>query len=169
MKLYHELFSPIYNIPSKNYPFESNMMTRLPPYPLKKACEMMQQKSSFSGLNQILNMYTNYTGSKKCENPMDEFETNVQMGWRALGCTSLTMPLLDGQGSLFPNLHPQSAVQTEYNYAQKSQYCQEVQRKTPNFDFMSQEFGDLDRIKQHKNIAFVNGEMDPWLPGCVQK
>ena len=39
MEIYFELYGPIYNMPSKNYPFESYMMVHLPPWPIAKVCK----------------------------------------------------------------------------------------------------------------------------------
>jgi hypothetical protein len=39
----------------------------------------------------------------------------------------------------------------------------------PDFDYVLQEFGGYDYEKDfvnYTNIAWVNGDMDPWLPGC---
>ena len=41
---------------------------------------------------------------------------------------------------------------------------------TPDFDFVMQEFGGYnpkEDFKEYSNIITVNGDMDPWLPGCI--
>jgi len=41
---------------------------------------------------------------------------------------------------------------------------------TPDFDFIMQEFGGYNPaqdFKEYSNIITVNGDMDPWLPGCL--
>jgi hypothetical protein len=88
-KIYTELYMPLVSLPSKNYPFESNMMDHLPAKPLEKSCAffsnitenatLAQQNENinsteldsrqiqlFGALNKVLNLYTNYTGSKSC-------------------------------------------------------------------------------------------------------
>ena len=37
----------------------------------------------------------------------------------------------------------------------------------PNFNYIKSEFGEIDN--KYSNIIFVNGGMDPWLPGCVNE
>ena len=82
MELLKELQNPVLSIPSKNYHFESNMMFRLPAYPIKKFCAKLDNlppKSRnhkdllsarnvqvFEALNSMLDMFTNYTGDKNC-------------------------------------------------------------------------------------------------------
>ena len=82
-------------------------------------------------------------------------------------CSTLTMPVLDGEGSIFPNNNDN----TTYPYDQKTIMCHKAMNRTPDFDFVFQEFGGYDIHQDFKNyskIIFVNGEMDPWLAGCVQ-
>ena len=41
----------------------------------------------------------------------------------------------------------------------------------PDFDFIMSEFGGYDPVndfKEYTNIITVNGDLDPWLPGCLQ-
>jgi len=51
MKIFHELYSPIINMPSKNYPFHSNMMSELPPWPIKKVCSSFAQIEQHNAKN----------------------------------------------------------------------------------------------------------------------
>ena len=87
-------------------------------------------------------------------------------GWRALMCSDITMPLVNGYGSMFPN-----GPQKDYDYEARAKWCNETYGLKPDFDFVMTEFGGADvreDFKDYSNIAFVNGDMDPWLPGCVQ-
>lgn len=85
--IYYELYGPIYNAPSKNYPFESYMMDQLPPWPIKKACSHFvnipsnntlksgissRNKALLKALNEFLNLYTNHTGEKNCHKPNNQ-------------------------------------------------------------------------------------------------
>ena len=57
---------------------------------------------------------------------------------------------------------------TQYDYKSKSQFCLNREGSTPDFNYQFDNFGvNLDQLKNYTNIVFVNGEMDPWLPGCV--
>lgn len=76
------------------------------------------------------------------------------------------MPVFDGPGSLFP--HPEDLQ--DFSYSDRVKFCKETQGRVPDFDFTMQEFGGFNPekdFKDYSNIAFVNGELDPWLPGCV--
>ena len=87
------------------------------------------------------------------------------MGWQTLSCHNLALTTVDGDGSIFP--HQQSV--SKYDFATKTANCLKHEGSKPNFDYQFAEFGDnLDQLKNNSNIIFVNGEMDPWLPGCVQ-
>ena len=115
------------------------MMDRLPAYPLEKACSFFKQVSNhteqitnnpsvltqrqkdlFHALNNFLGFYTNYTGKKDCkqaESITPVFKNTIE-GWNTLMCTSISMPVLDGHGSIFPNLSPQ-----KYDYFNKRAMC----------------------------------------------
>jgi hypothetical protein len=88
------------------------------------------------------------------------------LGWNSLICSNLAMPVFDGPGSLFP--HPEDLK--DFSYSDRVKFCNETQGRVPDFDFTMQEFGGFNPekdFKDYSNIAFVNGELDPWLPGCV--
>lgn len=85
-------------------------------------------------------------------------------------CTSVTMPLVDGKGSIFPSgsLAQQNAI--HFDYQRKKESCFKSEGFYPDFDFVMNEFGGYipERdFKNYSNIIFVNGEYDPWLCGCV--
>ena len=68
---------------------------------------------------------------------------------------------MDGFNSIFPHKN-----ETTYDFNAKIEYCKKIGLH-PNFNFIKQEFGEID--SKYSNIIFVNGGMDPWLPGCVNE
>ena len=89
-------------------------------------------------------------------------------GWEAIQCSELVTPNVDGKGSLFPT----SETFTKFPYEDKAKQCQAQFNRTPNYDFIFEEFGGqnyVEDFKNYSNILFVNGAMDPWLDGCLQK
>jgi len=115
----------------------------------------------------------NYTGAKDCAKPPEvadpalyKLGQDANNGWRALMCTSIAMPLVNGFGSMFP-----SGPQKDYEYEERSKWCEQTYGLKPNFDFVLSEFGGYnveEDFQGYSNMVFVNGDMDPWLPGCVQ-
>lgn len=70
------------------------------------------------------------------------------------------IPNLNGEGSIFP-----AAEGTEYNFAAKRAYCEDVLGLTPDEHWVARNF-DLNKTS---NILFVNGNADPWLVTGVTK
>jgi len=89
------------------------------------------------------------------------------MNWQTLSCHNLAITTVNGDGSIFPH-NPN--VKNVFDYKGKTKFCLAKEGSAPDFDFQYNEFGDnIEQMSQYSNIVFVNGEMDPWLPGCVQK
>ena len=87
------------------------------------------------------------------------------MGWGALMCADSTMPTVNGEGSMFA-----AGSRKDYDYDRMKTYCKERYGLEPDFDFALAEFGGYDPendFKDYSNIVFVNGDLDPWLPGCL--
>ena len=132
-----------------------------------------RQVELFKSLDNIMRITTNFTGQLDCSKPMsvtnpqqDALIQDFSMGWAFVDCTEVSMPNVNGKGSLFPT----SETYTDFSFEDKKKECQELYGLTPDFDFVMREFGGADLhndFKNYSNIAFVNGAMDPWLSGCV--
>jgi hypothetical protein len=79
-------------------------------------------------------------------------------------CSGAAMSDIQGYGSMFP-----ISNQTSEDYDLHTRDCQKNYNMTPDNDYVLGEFGGYDYKKDfvnYTNIAWINGDMDPWLPGC---
>lgn len=113
---------------------------------------------------------TNFTGEKNCkEQTSGGAPPSVDIdGWYILTCNELAIPNVDGKDSIMPAyIH-----RTDYEYQPLSDNCFQNQGIRPDYDFILREFGGYnpkEDFQEYSNIAFVNGALDEWLPGCVQE
>ena len=76
------------------------------------------------------------------------------------------MPNVNGAGSLFA-----AGTVNHKDYAQVASRCEERFGMKPDFDFIMREFGGYnpkEDFKGYTNLITLNGDTDPWLPGCLQ-
>lgn len=122
----------------------------------------------------MLHIKLNYSGDHRCDGPSlretDPFHADMIKdfleGWEALSCTDLMMPNINGAGSLF-------AAGPAYakDYARVKGACNDKYGHAPDFDFIMREFGGYnpkEDFKGYTNLITLNGDTDPWLPGCLQ-
>ncbi len=179
-----------------NYPYETHFLNPLPAYPAKVACEktaayeeltkpfsiLFQTAYSFSlqkygkiddetkrKLNYLkiaIDVYYHTTGTLQCL----EIGNNVTIspppnGWEYLACTEMVMPMeKNGETDMFNPI--------KWDFEQFKNQCISKWGADIRPEFAYNFYGGRNYLKDfhsYSNIYFINGKMDPWNAGCVQR
>ncbi|KAK0088072.1 hypothetical protein PV325_013260 [Microctonus aethiopoides] len=165
VKQFKDWLSNVYiNLAMVDYPYESNFLAPLPPFPISEFCKYLSNdtksdKELLIALNRAVNVYANYTGKTTCIETEDAAPDLGTSGWNYQACTEMVMPMCnDGINDMF---EPQ-----EWNFAEYASGCQKLYNVTPNPDIICQTYGCSD-LSTVTNIIFSNGLLDPWSSGGV--
>jgi lysosomal Pro-X carboxypeptidase len=163
------------NMAMVNYPYPADLITPMPAWPVKASCEEFKgmkvgaaDKDVWAGTAKASDIF--YGNKDKCiklTKPSTEEVTYITdyQGWDYMACNEMIMPEnTNGVTDMFlPNLYDPEA---------DAAYCMESYGLTSQPDFCLDYFGgrqpNLD-FKDHTNIIFSNGSLDPWHIGGVLK
>ncbi|KAG7471173.1 hypothetical protein MATL_G00121600 [Megalops atlanticus] len=153
------------NLAMVDYPYEANFLQPLPRWPIKVVCRYLTNsavpdKPLLHGVAQAVKVYYNYTGSAQCLNISQTATGNLgYIGWFYQACTEMVMPMCsDGVQDMF---EPQT-----WDFAAFSEECYAQFGVRPRADWAGTAYGGKN-IKDHSNIIFSNGGLDPWSGGGV--
>lgn len=148
-----------------NYPYATDFLEKLPAWPIKEMCKHLPDSSVadaelLTGVNQVANVYFNFTGNMSCFNTSVETTSDVGFdGWEFQACTEMVMPFCaDGVDDMF---EPH-----EWDLEEISDDCFKKFKVRPNAKLAETLFGGKN-ITASSNIIFSNGELDPWSGGGV--
>lgn len=168
-----------------DYPVASDFLNPEPAWAVNVSCEVYKnwtyseftqkyvpsesglsdhEKKFLKGLNDVANVYLNYSGQTPCLNTSDtdasgNYDAN---GWWLLACNQLAQPISDGAGSMFNSKN--------FSYEDYTKTCQEKYGLTPDFTWASRVFGGQNQKKDFEsfsNIIYTYGNLDPWTYGGV--
>ncbi|CAD6244258.1 GSCOCG00013311001-RA-CDS [Cotesia congregata] len=166
-KTFKDFLVSIYsNLAMVNYPYATDFLSPLPPYPIREFCKFLNNtnlssdKDVLTNLQKGINLYANYTGKLKCldlSNP--EPDLGAASGWDYQACTEMVMPMCnDGVNDMF---EPEP-----WNFTEFSENCFSHFNVTPKPDLVCNIYG-CDDLSTASNIVFSNGLLDPWSSGGV--
>ncbi|KAK0161866.1 hypothetical protein PV327_008271 [Microctonus hyperodae] len=165
VKQFKDWLSNVYiNLAMVDYPYESNFLAPLPPYPIYEFCKYLSNdtksdKELLLALNRAVHVYANYTGQTTCIETEDAAPDLGTSGWNYQACTEMVMPMCnDGINDMF---EPQ-----EWNFSEYASECQKLYNVRPNPNIICQTYGCSD-LSTATNIIFSNGLLDPWSSGGV--
>ncbi|XP_065317723.1 dipeptidyl peptidase 2-like [Gordionus sp. m RMFG-2023] len=157
-----------------NYPYPSNFLAALPPYPVKASCHLLKKLSTpMEGIYKILSLVYNTSGlgDKKCFDLYTEYKicadpTGCGLGqdgkaWDYQSCTDFILPSgSDNVTDMFPRL--------PFTIQQRREYCKATWNVEPRDHRLALNFWG-DHLGTASNIIFSNGDLDPWMPGGILK
>ncbi|ONK57487.1 uncharacterized protein A4U43_C09F1010 [Asparagus officinalis] len=120
-----------------DYPYESHIHTPLPPFPVKRMCEVIDYpkgaRDTASRILGALNIFYNHTGKSPCFNLTSESKSSGIQGWKWQGCTELVEPSIKNKNdSIFPPDY-------KHQHKQKSSDCPKDVKPRPHS--ITTEFG----------------------------
>ncbi|KAJ8955716.1 hypothetical protein NQ318_008588 [Aromia moschata] len=143
-----------------NYPYPTNFLAPLPGNPIKEFCskidayEYDDDKGLLKSIGEALQIYTNYTGTTKCNSLQSTSDVLGEDGWNFQACTEMIMPLCSKDDDMFENI--------EWDFQKYSDNCYKQFGIRPvNDEVPILLYGGKDLSAAH-NIIFTNGLMDPW-------
>ncbi|XP_057318378.1 lysosomal Pro-X carboxypeptidase [Microplitis mediator] len=166
VKAFKDYLSSVYsNLAMVNYPYETDFLSPLPPYPISEFCKLLKNTNLSSDeelltyLQRGINLYSNYTGKTKCLD-LDDAEPSLGAAdWSYQACTEMVMPFCnDGVNDMF---EPQP-----WNFEDFSKDCLKHFNVTPKPNLVCDTYG-CDDLSTATNIVFSNGLLDPWSGGGV--
>jgi lysosomal Pro-X carboxypeptidase len=156
-----------FNLAMVDYPYPSSFLEPLPGWPIEQFCfylkdEIGNDEDLLRSLFTAVSVYFNYTQTKHCLNlSQDAVSSLGEKGWDYQACTEMIMPLCtNGRTDMFrPN---------PWNLEERIKECRTKWKVEPRPNAVVMEYGGKD-IKEHSNIVFSNGGLDPWSAGGVLK
>ncbi|CAF0763913.1 unnamed protein product [Adineta ricciae] len=160
------------NIAMVDYPYPTSFLADLPAFPARAYCANVTA-SSLDRVNDDIdivqrivrgtNVFFNYTGHTEC------FDTGSQgtpslgdLGWSYQSCTEFVMPMCsDGVNDMFEK--------QDWDFQAFSDSCYLQWQVRPRFEWPYIEYGgkNISDLRFYSNIAFTNGNLDPWSSGGV--
>lgn len=156
-----------------DYPYPTSFLADLPAFPARVFCSNVTSfadKTSNDDEDIVrriikgVNVFFNYTGHTNC------FDTGSQgtpslgdLGWSYQSCTEFVMPMCsDGLNDMFEK-------QT-WDYQAFSDACFAQWGARPRLEWPYIEYGgkNLTDFRYFSNIAFTNGNLDPWSAGGLR-
>ncbi|KAJ8924291.1 hypothetical protein NQ315_007084 [Exocentrus adspersus] len=142
-----------------NYPYPTNYVRPLPGNPIEEYCKVLDTLDSDKDLDLLkvlgdaLQIYTNYTGTNKCNEISTALGEANDITWSFQECTELLTTSCSRDEDMFENY--------EYNFTAFSERCFETHGIRPrSLDLPILEYGDKD-LSAANNIIFSNGLVDP--------
>ena len=177
-----------------DYPFAANFVTPMPANPVAYACtdtsnifNTSSDQLLMSGLNQVINVFVNYTNQLECHNTSQELLSSISLypsvarkrqtnapspphslgdinrPWNYQACTELILEPLTSNGNGF--FVPDPSLVPNIEAACKIEFGPNTMTR-PNW--MRESFGTGTQIvKATHNLIFSDGEKDPWRIGGV--
>eukprot|EP00941_MAST-03F_sp_MAST-3F-sp1_P002699 g2699.t1 len=153
-----------------SYPYPSSYMLNgfgvLPPYPLRKACDLMVNSDQLlEGLQSAISVFYNYTGANKECFDLDTIgnaATSIDSQlWDYLYCTEMVQPFSrDGIHDMF---WPQP-----FDFESMKSSCQKKWNVSPRKYWATINYGGRKAVENSlSNVVFSNGQLDPWHGGGV--
>ncbi|XP_043575891.1 uncharacterized protein LOC122564766 isoform X2 [Chiloscyllium plagiosum] len=155
-----------------NYPYKTEVGLHFPPNPVDVACRYILKKSDhIEGLLDILGMFYNSTGTKKCFDIYSEYihcsdPTGCGLGsssqaWDFQACTEINLLYESNNDTdMFPVI--------PFTEAMRRNYCHSKWGVYPNSQWLKIQYWG-DDYKAASNIIFSNGDLDPWANGGILK
>ncbi|GCC24934.1 hypothetical protein chiPu_0003337 [Chiloscyllium punctatum] len=155
-----------------NYPYKTEVGLHFPPNPVDVACRYILKKSDhIEGLLDILGMFYNSTGTKKCFDIYSEYihcsdPTGCGLGsssqaWDFQACTEISLLYESNNDTdMFPVI--------PFTEAMRRNYCHSKWGVYPNSQWLKIQYWG-DDYKAASNIIFSNGDLDPWANGGILK
>lgn len=153
------------NMAMVNYPYPTSFLAPLPAFPVRNFCfrltgeTITDDKSLVTAIGKSLELYTNFTGSTKCNNINQTAQSVGENVWDFQACTEMIMPMCSDDNDMFEN--------GAWDFKKFSDDCFKkwgVRQTNPELPIL--EYGGKD-IGAASNIVFSNGLLDPWSSGGV--
>jgi len=174
--LYDHVSNGIAYMAMTDYPYSSDFLASMPPWPVNKSCEIgfgdwtnsttdSDQKTLLKGLFAVADVYFNWANDTSyCMNFKDTGGTGSlsAAAWDVLQCNQLAMPNSTGDNSMF--------LKFTYDYAANTKSCNDQYGMSPDYLWAVREFGGANIASDfagYSNIIFSNGNLDPWIAGGV--
>ncbi|XP_028129356.1 lysosomal Pro-X carboxypeptidase-like [Diabrotica virgifera virgifera] len=148
-----------------NYHYPTDFLTPLPAYPVKVFCDKLtssyfnDSQSLIEHFGNALEIYTNYTGTKQCNNINSTIEDPNELAWKYQSCTELVRPTCSTDKDMF--------VTKAWSYDDFAKCClTRYNIKSQKRNWVVTTFGGFN-IKHFSNIVFSNGLLDPLSTGGV--
>ncbi|XP_041049093.1 dipeptidyl peptidase 2 isoform X2 [Carcharodon carcharias] len=151
-----------------NYPYKTEVGLHFPAKPVDVACRYILKKSDhIEGLLDILGMFYNSTGNKKCFDIYTEYihcsdPTGCGLGaasqaWDFQACTEINLLYESNNDTdMFPAI--------PFTEAMRKSYCHSKWGVYPSPEWLKIQYWG-DDYKAASNIIFSNGDLDPWANG----
>lgn len=159
-KLLNWLSNIYENLAMLNYHYPTDFFLPLPAYPVKVFCDKLttsyfnDTKGLIEHFSNAIEIYTNYTGKKVCNNLNSTVEDYSERAWDYQSCTELVFPKCSTDADMF--------ITKPWNYENYAAQCYKkfgVKALDPGWALMA--YGGKN-LKYYSNIIFSNGMMDPW-------
>ncbi|CAH1109178.1 unnamed protein product [Psylliodes chrysocephalus] len=153
------------NLAMVNYHYPTDLYAPLPAYPVKVFCDKIttsyfnDTKGLIEHFSHALEIYTNYTGKRVCNNINSTFEEYAELAWDYQRCTELVMPICSTDADMF--------ITKPWDYEKYSYDCYKkygVKSLPPDWAILA--YGGKN-LKYYSNMIFSNGMMDPYSCGGV--
>jgi lysosomal Pro-X carboxypeptidase len=155
------------NLAMANYPYETSFLANLPAFPVRQFCGQIDKlfekhEDLLVAFNNALQVYTNYTGDKKCLDISTAYDPSMgDEGWNFQACTEMVMPMCsNGKDDMF--------MEKKWNFKEFSDDCYKKFKVYPRERNAITEYVALN-VDSTPNVIFSNGLLDPWSGGGVLK
>jgi len=157
-----------------DYPYASDFLTSMPPWPVNASCEAgfanwtkadTDQTTLLLNLIKVADVYFNSANKTGyCVNFKDTGGTGSLDGdaWNVLQCNQLAMPNSTGNASMF--------LEYKFDFTANTKSCGDQYGMSPDYLWAVREFGGANIARDfsgYSNIIFSNGNLDPWKAGGV--
>ena len=144
----------------ENYPHTTPTK---PAWPIKAVCKNIKQvkddaKELLVDLAKGMSVYFNHSRALKCLN-LPRNGKEFLGSWNYQSCSEMLYPLCsDGVHDMY--------YKSSWDVKAMARICEKSWRVKPDLSRITLQYGDRD-ISEHSNIAFINGDKDPWSGGGV--
>ena len=144
----------------ENYPHPTSSK---PAWPINAVCSNIKDvkrdgRELITDLADALSVYFNHSKSLKCLH-LPRNGKEFLGAWNYQSCTEMLYPLCsDGVNDMY--------YKSSWDVNSMAKICEKTWGAKPDLSRVKLQYGDRD-ISEHSNIAFINGDMDPWAGGGV--
>ena len=144
----------------ENYPHPTSSK---PAWPINAVCSNIKDvkrdgRELITDLANALSVYFNHSKSLKCLH-LPRNGKEFLGAWNYQSCTEMLYPLCsDGVNDMY--------YKSSWDVNSMAKICEKTWGAKPDLSRVKLQYGDRD-ISEHSNIAFINGDMDPWAGGGV--
>lgn len=156
------------NLAMYNYHYPTEFEVHLPAYSVKVFCDKLMSLRTNStdyklveAFASALEVFTNYSGTIKCNNIDLIRENPSEYAWYYQACTELIMPVCSTEKDMFETRPWDARKYSEWCHSKYG-----VHGRDPNWPVL--EYGGKN-LRYSSNIVFSNGLMDPWSCGGVMQ